>query len=665
MEAAREIYWNVGHGVIVPMYLFSLFAIAVCAWGFYRRISVYRLGRPLHRFDRLLVRLSLMLKNVLTQCRVLRSSAPGSLHALFFWGFGLLFIGTLLIMAQADFFDPLLHLRLLEGGFYKLFSLLLDISGGVAIIVLGGLLTRRFIIKPAGLQTVRDDYLIHSLLFVILITGFLVEGLRMASTEIGINPGLASFSPIGLSVGRLFWALSPLQLSFIHQILWWLHFFLTMGFIALIPFTKLRHIFIIPANYLLTNLGPRGAIVSVDLEDESISQYGAASVSNLTWKDIFDSDACIACMRCQDQCPAWKTGKPLSPREIIRQIGMAAFGDKDDLLTAKIGEDAIWSCTTCGACQDICPAGIEHVNKIIEMRRNLALMVGAFPDNSVRTAFENIEANANPFGLAHAGRGDWAAGLKVSIMTSDSDVEILYFAGCYASFDKRNREVARSLVKICNAAGVKIGILGKEEMCCGEPPRKLGNEYLYQMLARQNIELIKGYGVKRIVTTCPHCFNTLRRDYRDLGMDIPVEHYTTLIAGLLSGGRLKLEPVPFDFTYHDSCYLGRYMDIIAAPRQVMRQAGGRLTEMKKSGYGSFCCGAGGGRILVEERLGSRINAARVDMAKATRAPLLVSNCPFCLTMFEDGIKAGSCEEELKVKDLAEIVAERIIIKDEG
>ncbi len=664
MEATREIYWNVGHGVVAPMYLFGLFAIAVCAWGFYRRIRVYRLGRPLDRSDRLPLRITQMLKRMLTQSKVLREPGPGALHALFFWGFGLLFIGTLLIMAQADFTDPLFHLRFLKGGFYKLFSLLLDIAGGVAIIMLGGLLVRRFFIKPAELQTHRGDYLIHTILLAILITGFLIEGTRMASMEIAINPGLASFSPVGLGAGRLFQCLTPVRLSFIHRILWWLHFFLAMGFIAVIPFTKLRHIFTIPANYLFTDLGPKGAIASIDLEDESISQYGAARVSDLTWKDIFDTDACTSCMRCQDQCPAWNTGKPLSPMKVIQQIGEAAFANNDEGLTAKVGEDVIWSCTTCGACREVCPADIEHVNKIVELRRNLALMEGAFPDNSVRTAFENLEANANPFGLAHAGRGDWAEGLEVSIMISDSDVEVLYFAGCYASFDRRNREVARSFVRICNAAGVKVGILGKEEKCCGEPPRKMGNEYLYQMTAKQNIELIKGYGVKRIVTTCPHCFNTLGRDYRDLGLDIPVEHYTTYIAGLLSGGRLKLEPAPFDFTYHDSCYLGRYMDIISAPRQVMRQAGGRLTEMKKSGYGSFCCGAGGGRILAEEKLGSRINGLRIDMAKETGAPLLVANCPFCLTMFEDGIKTGGCEGELKVKDLAEIVAERIIMKDE-
>ena len=659
MEGAREIYWNVGSGVIVPIYLFALIAIAVCAWGFCLRIRIYRLGRPIDRFDRMPRRICMMLQGILSQKKVLRESCAGSLHALFFWGFGLLSIGTLMVMVQADLIDPLFHFRFLEGGFYRLFSLLLDTAGGVAIVMLGGLLMRRFFIKPAGLETVRDDYLIHTLLFAILITGFLVEGARMASTEIGIDPGLARFSPIGLGVGRIFLPLSPDRLSLVHKILWWLHFFLAMGFICALPFTRLRHICTIPANYLLTDLGPKGAIASIDLEDEGISQYGAASVSDLAWKDIFDTDACTSCKRCQDQCPAWKTGKPLSPMNVIRQIGETAFGNNVEGLTAKIGEDVIWSCTTCGACREVCPADIEHVNKIIDMRRNLILMEGKFPDNAVRTAFGNLEANANPFGLAHAGRGGWAEGLDISIMAIDADVEVLYFVGCYASFDRRNREVARSFVKICNAAGVRVGILGKEEKCCGEPARKLGNEYLYLMMARQNIEVIKGYGVKRIVTTCPHCLNTLGRDYRELGMDIPVEHHTTFIAGLLSGARLKLEPAPFAFTYHDSCYLGRYMDIIAAPRQVMRQAGGRLNEMAKSGYRSFCCGAGGGRILAEETLGSRINGARVDMARETGSPLLVSNCPFCLTMFDDGIKTGGCERELAVKDLAEIVAERI------
>jgi Fe-S oxidoreductase len=349
--------------------------------------------------------------------------------------------------------------------------------------------------------------------------------------------------------------------------------------------------------------------------------------------------------------------------KVVKQIGEVALTNPRGGLIETITEDVLWECTTCFACQHICPANIEHVKKILEMRRNLSLMQGVFSGDEVRTAVNNIEVNGNPFGLAYAARGEWADGLDVKIMDRDSNVDILYFVGCYASFDKRNREVARSFIRICNATGIRVGILGKEEKCCGEPPRKLGNEYLYQMVATGNIERIKAYGVKKIVTTCPHCFNTLARDYKDLGMDVNVEHYTTYINCLINNNRLNIKPSTFDFTYHDSCYLGRYMDITTEPRAVLKAAGGRITEMEKSGYASFCCGGGGGLILAEEKLGTRINAARVTMAQETRAPLLVSNCPFCLTMFEDGIKINNCEEKLKALDLAEIIAARIVTKE--
>jgi Fe-S oxidoreductase/nitrate reductase gamma subunit len=659
MEATREIYWNVGHGVIGPMYLFAAIALGLCAWGFWKRLPVYRLGKPLNRLDQLPRRIALMARTMLSQSQVLRVLDPGSLHALFFWGFGLLFIGTLLIMAQADFSQPLFHVRFLKGTFYELYSLVLDVAGAVAIVMLGGLLVRRFFVKPAGLPTIRDDYVTHALLFAILVTGFVTEGVRMAATEIGVNPGLARFSPVGLMVGQLFVGMSAAGLSLAHKVLWWVHFFLAMGFIAAIPFTKLRHIFTTSANYLFSDLGPKGAIPTINLEDESIEQFGAAHVADLTWKDIYDADACTSCKRCQDRCPAWATDKPLSPMRVVQQIGEVAFGAPEASLCDTVTQDVLWACTTCRACQEICPAAIEHVNKILEMRRNLTLMEGAFPGDEVRTAVNNLEVNGNPFGLAYAGRGEWTEGLDLAVLSEGEEADVLYFVGCYASFDKRNREVARNFVRICNAAGIRVGILGKEEKCCGEPARKLGNEYLYQMEAQENIELMRGYGVKRVVTTCPHCFNTLARDYRDLGFDVPVEHYTGFIAGLLAEHRISLAPAPFEFTYHDSCYIGRYMEMYEEPRGILAAAGGRLTEMEKSRAESFCCSAGGGRILAEEKIGSRINVARVHMAKETGAPLLVSNCPFCLTMFEDGIKTGGCEGELVVRDLAEIVAERL------
>jgi len=661
MEATREIYWNIGHGVVIPMYLLAFAAFGVLAWGFWKRLPVWRQGKPLDRFDRYDERAKQFISALFGQESVHRVKDGGLPHALFFWSFLLLFAGTLLVMVQADFFTPLMGVNILSGEFYKAFSLVLDIAGIVAIFMLGGLCYRRFITRPKGLEIVRDDYLVLPLLLVILITGFLVEGVRMAATELQQNPGLARYSPGGLLVARAISDISPASLLVIHKILWWLHFALVLGFFCIIPYSKLRHIFTTSANAFLAPLEPKGAIPTINMEDDSVEQFGTAAIADLTWKDIFDADACTSCKRCQDRCPAYATDKPLSPMKIIKQIGELAEGNPQGSLIETVSQDALWACTTCRACQDICPASIEHVNKIIDMRRNLTLMEGSFPGEEVRTATSATEVNGNPFGLGFAARGDWADGLDVTIMENGGDVDILYFVGCYASFDRRNREIARSFITICNAAGVKVGILGKQEKCCGEPVRKLGNEYLYQTLAQENIELIRGYKVKNIITTCPHCFNTLSRDYRDLGLDLAVEHYSTFLQRLIRDGRLELTPAPepFNATYHDSCYLGRYMDIIDQPRQILAAAGARITEMDKHGYDSFCCSAGGGRILAEEKLGSKINEMRVAMAHDTGAPLLISNCPFCLTMFEDGIKTGGFEGKIKVRDLAEIIAERI------
>jgi Fe-S oxidoreductase/nitrate reductase gamma subunit len=661
MEATRQIYWNIGHSVVIPMYVLAFAAFGIIAWGFWQRLSIWRQGKALDRFDRYDERVKRMLSEVFSQSKIFRVTDGGIFHSILFWSFLILFAGTMLVMFQADFFTPVLQVNLLSGEFYKIYSLLLDLAGILAVLMLAGLFIRRFIIQPKGLEIVKDDYIVLQLLFAILISGFLIEGARMAATELQQNPGLARFSPGGLLVGQLFTTMNAGTLLVTHKILWWLHFALVLGFFCAIPYTKLRHIFTTSANAFLAPFEPKGFIATINLEDDSVEQFGAATIGDLSWKDVFDADACTSCKRCQDRCPAYATDKPLSPMKIVKQIGELAEGNPGGSLSDTISQEALWSCTTCRACQDICPANIEHVNKIVEMRRNLTLMEGAFPGDEVRTAVSNIEVNGNPFGLAYAARGDWAEGLQITIMERDADVDILYFVGCYASFDKRNQAIARNFITICNSAGVKVGILGKEEKCCGEPVRKLGNEYLYQMTANENIELIKAYNVKKIVTTCPHCFNTLARDYKDLGLNIPVEHYSTYINTLLNTEKLKLTPEPFSFTYHDSCYLGRYMDIIEPPRNILRQAGGTITEMDKSGYDSFCCSAGGGRIIAEEKLGSKISEVRVKMATDTGAPLLVSNCPFCLTMFEDGIKTGGAEGRIQVRDLAEIVSERITV----
>ncbi len=660
MEYTREIYWNVGHGatLLVPMYLLSLVAVAVAVTVFLKRIKVYKQGQALERTDQLPLRVTTMLKNIFLQSKVLNVRGPGVAHALFFWGFFVLFLGTCLIVLQADFTDLFFGVKFLKGSFYLFFSLILDIAGLIAIIMLIGLLVRRYIVRPAGLENSKDDIIMHGLLLTILITGFVTEGTRIAATEMGTP--LAAWSPVGFWVAKALSSMGEPAVRGLHSNLWWLHLLIVIVFIVIIPFTKLRHIFTTSANYLFTDFGPKGLVPTLDMEDEEAESFGAAKITDMTWKDIFDADACTSCKRCQDRCPAWATDKPLSPMKMVQQLGEIAFDQPDASLLETIEKDVIWSCTTCRACQEICPANIEHVNKIIDMRRNLVLMEGEFPGEEVMTAMENTEVNGNPFGLAFACRGDWAEGLPVVTLGQSTDVDILYFVGCYASFDKRNQAIAKAFVQLCAAAGVKVGILGKEEKCCGEPMRKMGNEYLYQMQAGENIEQFSNYGIKQIVTTCPHCFNTLNKDYRDLGLDVEVSHYTEYLAELLEQGRLKLTPQSFDCTYHDSCYLGRYNDIYQAPRALLAAAGAQLTEMEKHGAEAFCCSAGGGRILADENIGTRISEKRAQMAAATGAPTLISNCPFCLTMFEDGIKGAELDEQLKPKDLAEILVERLV-----
>lgn len=659
MEFTREIYWNVGHGftTLAPMYGLLLVALTIFVIGFLKRIKVYRLGQPLDRTDQRGERIKYLLENVLLQTKVMRVPGPGTAHALFFWSFFALFIGTTLIVIQADFTDLLFDVTFLKGTFYKLFSLTLDLAGLLAVAMLGGLLVRRYLIRPEGLVTKGDDALMHALLLAILLTGFCIEGARMAVTEMGTP--LAAWSPVGLAIATLLGGMSEEGLRTLHAGLWWFHLVLALGFVAVIPYSKFRHIVTTSANAFLADRGPTGKLTTINLEDENTEKFGANELTDLRWKDIFDADACTLCKRCQDRCHAFNTGKPLSPMKLVNQIGEVAFGNREANLIDTIGREALWACTTCRACQDICPASIEHVDKIIEMRRNLVLMEGEFPGEEVMAAMEQTEVNGNPLGLGYASRGDWAESLGIKPLAEDPEVDLLYFVGCYASFDKRNIAVAKSFVKLCQAAGVKIGILGKEEKCCGEPMRKMGNEYLYQTLAMETVEIIKGYGVKKIVTTCPHCFNTLAKDYRDFDFDIEVVPHALFLEQLVASGTLSLKTESFACTYHDSCYLGRHNAMYDAPRNLIRAAGGQITEMAKNRDQAFCCSAGGGRIMAEENIGERINIKRVEMAVATGAGQLLSNCPFCLTMFEDGVKGANAEEQLRPRDIAEILAERV------
>jgi len=642
---------------LIPMYMLAIAAVVILVKGFLPRIAVYKRGRKLERTDDLIDRIIDMLANVLWQRKVTRVRWAGLFHGLFFWGFFLLFIGTALIVVQADFTDLFFNYVFLKGLFYKVFSITLDIAGLVCMVMLTALFVRRYMAKVEGLETKKDDAIMHGLLYLILLTGFIIEGARMAVTEMG-NP-IAIWSPIGLAVAKTMTGVGESGLRNLHRLTWWFHLLLVVGFIGLIPFTKFRHILTTAANYLFADRGPKGKLVNLDLEDEDTEQFGATQIADLSWKDIFDADACTLCKRCQDRCPAFNTGKPLSPMKLVNQIGEVAFNSPEANLIDALSKNVLWSCTTCRACQEICPASIEHVSKIVELRRAMVLMEGEFPGEEVMAAMEQTEVNGNPLGIGYAERGAWAEDLGIKPLADDPAVDILYFVGCYGSFDKRNIAVAKSFIKLCQAAGVKVGILGKEEKCCGEPMRKMGNEYLYQTLANENIEIINSYGIQKIVTSCPHCYNTLEKDYRDLGLNVMVESYTVFLERLLRNGQLKINSEQFSCTYHDSCYLGRHNDIYEPPRVLIAAAGGQIVEMDKNHADAFCCSAGGGRIMAEEKIGERINIKRIEMAVASGAPTLLSNCPFCLTMFEDGIKGADVENSLRPRDIAEVLVDRL------
>lgn len=655
MEYTREIYWNVGHGflTLVPMYLIAGAAIGILIWGLRQRISIYRQGQPVQRTDQLGARIGRLLGQVFLQKKVTRVKWPGLLHGLFFWGFGLLFIGTVLIVIQADFTDLLFDVIFLRGPFYLIFSVVLDLAGLVCIVMLTGLLIRRFVVPPEGLLSKKDDAVMPTLLLLILLTGFVIEGARMAVTELGTP--LALWSPVGLLFAKMLSFLGEDGLRTLHTLTWWLHLFLVAGFFILIPFTKLRHIFTTSLNYLFESLEPKGKLVKLDLEAEDAESFGADSVQELTWKDIFDTDACTLCMRCQDRCPAYATGKPLSPMNLIKQLGDVAQHNPEASLIETFGEEALWNCTTCGACQNICPAAVEHVGKIIDCRRSMVLMQATFPAE-MQDTFSSLENQSNPWGFSEDTRADWSKGLDVPLMADKPDAEVLWFVGCAGSFEDRSIETSKAIASLLNKAGVDFAILGREERCNGDMARRCGNEYLAQMMIAENVETLNRYNPKKILTGCPHCFNTIKNEYPDFGANYEVVSHVDFILELLESGALTVKQEYSDtITYHDSCYLGRWNNIYESPRKVISAiTGGKgPVEMADSRDLAMCCGAGGGRMFLEETEGERINNVRFLQAIEAGADTVASACPFCLTMLNDGMRAQEGSQD--VKDLALLV----------
>jgi Fe-S oxidoreductase/nitrate reductase gamma subunit len=666
MEITREIFWNVGSGVRIPVYLLGLIVVIILIYGFVKHVRLWRIGKPENRIDKPFKRILSVILFGFGHKRILKEFYPGIMHLFLFWGFLVLFIGTVLIFFQEDFTRLFFNKIFISGNFYLLFSFLLDLFGLLAIIGVLLALFRRYVQRPKRLDNKFEDALTLVTLLLILLTGFTNEGLRIAST----SPEFERWSFVGWQFSQLFLALgsSGGSAESLHLVSWWIHIVLAFGFIGYISYSKLLHFISSPLNQFFRSFSPKGEVKPI-LDIENAETFGVAKLSEFTWKQLFDTDACTRCGRCQDNCPAYLSEKPLSPKKVIQDLKSHLilqgknFSQKIDtedqsppIAGNVITEDELWACTTCGACQEVCPVFVEVVDKVVDLRRYLVLMESKFA-TEVKLFFKNMETNYNPWTIGFATRGDWAKDLKVKILAEDKDVDFLFWVGCAGSFDERNKKVSRTLVNLLEKAGVNFGILGTEEMCCGETLRRMGNEYLAQILMQQNIELFNKYGIKKIITYCPHCFNTFKNEYHQFGGNYEVFHHTEFLWDLIKKGKLKLNTsVEMSVVYHDSCYLGRYNNIYDAPRKLLKSIKDtKLSEMKLKRDRSFCCGAGGGRMWMEETLGKRINQIRVDQAVETDASVLASACPYCLTMLGDGIKEKGMEQLISCFDVAELV----------
>jgi len=654
----REVFWNVPFYGIT--YVIAAVAVLAAVVLFVKRILRWRLGKPERRTDRIPRRFANLITGGLLQTRTWRSAFPGAFHGLVFWGFFVLFVGTVTLTGYEHFGVPVI-----QGTFYLIFSLVLDVFGLLVLIGLVLAAVRRYVIRPPEVDNKPVDLLILFLLGSIIVTGFLVESFRIAY----FKEPYEAYSIVGWFVAKPFWGLSDSLLRWMHFGFWLGHFVLSLLFFILLPTTKLFHIFAAPAAAFFSNLRHPGEMKPTgDLE--TADEFGTTTLKDLTWRDILDFDACTRCGRCEAGCPAHASEKPLSPKKIIQDLkdyfdtNLEVFkndGDDAGVIAeeTEVAPDAIWACTTCLYCVYTCPTYVEQMPKLLELRRSLVLMQDSFP-GEVGTAFRNFETNSNPWGVGWAERAAWADGLEISLAADGDDFEYLFFVGCAGSFDKRNIKVSKALVNVLKAAGVSFAILGTEEKCCGESPRRLGHEFLFAELAAENLADIEKYGVKKIVTACPHCYNTFKNEYPALGAELEIYHETELIAQLIADGRLKVGGGNGEVaTFHDSCYLGRYNGIYVEPRRALTAAGVKIKEMKRHGKKSFCCGGGGGRMWLEETLGVHICRLRAEEAVATGTESIVTACPYCLTMLEDGINELDMEERVRVRDVAEVVAQNL------
>lgn len=683
-QATREVFWNIEYTWLV--YVLMVPTLAVFGWGFWLKIRRWRAGRPEVRFDRPGERLQLFLRNAVGQGRTIKRRYAGIFHTLVYTGFIVLFLATTVVAIHHD--TPL---HIMKGHFYLIFqSLTVDIFGLFVMVGVALAAIRRWISKPKLLVYTDEASWILVTIFVMALTGFMIEGWRIAVTD---DPW-AAWSPIGnlfaLASDPL---MSDAAMQTGHVVIWWFHLVVAFGWIAWVPFSKMSHVFTAPLNIFTANLdGYGGSLKTIDFE--TAERFGINHLGDFTWKDLLDFDACTECGRCTDVCPANTVGKSLSPRDIILDLqglmhrrgdqflldgnGNGGNGNGEllpiiDQKTA-VSPEALFSCTTCAACMEACPVHIEQMPKIVDARRYLVMEEADFPEGMM-DMMNSLESRQHPFAGTQFSRVDWTEGLDIDVMAEMDDpheAEVLMWVGCGGALVERNRNTVRATAKLLKKAGVKFAILGREESCTGDPARRVGNEFLFEMLAKGNVETMQRYGVRKVVTSCPHCFNSFRNEYPHFGGSYEVYHHTQFLDQLLESGRLEGNAVAggsngsSTITFHDPCYLGRHNGEYEAPRNLLAKVGGaRQVEMERSRNTSFCCGGGGGMAFVDEPPDQRVNQERAQEAVDTGADVVAVGCPFCATMLDDGVNARRGDRDVKVKDVAELLWDAVGESDQA
>ncbi len=669
----REVFENIPSAYRAIFYTVMSVLFVGSAYLFSQRVQNWERGQPDRR--------ATTSKNVKKRAKdfragvymktLMRDGAAGLMHSFIYFPFLILFAVTTILEINHQLPEAA---KFLHGDIYKGYALVADVAGVFFLIGIFWAIGRRYIAPPYRIRTKTrpEDALILAMFAFLGLTGFLAEGARIALDG---RPDFEKFSIIGYPLSGAFDGLS--NLSGVHQAFWVAHVLSFFAFIVMVPATKLRHMVTSPLNmYLSDRDRPKGAMKPMpNLMESGLESFGAAVIEDFTWKQLLDTDACTICGRCTSVCPAHLTGKPLDPREIVTKIGQVmsesrpagavppVVGHEAELTVStndvfqRISAEEVWACTTCKACDEICPVNIEILDKILDMRRYLSMMESNFP-SELGGAYKGIENQSNPWQLSQSTRADWAKDLPVEVPIVDGssplDHEYLYWVGCAGSFDDKNKKVTVATAKLLQRAGIDFAILGPNENCTGDPARRSGSEYLFQMMAMQNIETMNGMGVKKIITQCPHCFNTLGNEYPQLGGHYEVVHHSQFLEWLIDTGKLDMTEAELDerVVYHDSCYLGRHNDIYMAPRKVLGSLKGiEIIEAPRNGTKGMCCGAGGARMFMEENTGKKVNTERSQELIATGAGRVATACPFCYIMLDDGTKENG-RDDIVVQDIS-------------